>query len=294
MTNPWLRRIGHRRVTALAVALGGLLTALLPTAPASADATALRLRPDFKLPFTCDQQWLLTTYRGHAPDDKKIDFFQVGANTWNAAVRASAGGTVTEAFPNVGGLEINHGHGWFTIYLHMQKIRVKVGQKVRQGTILGRVGMVNTQVPHLHYEQLLDKNGDNDGETDEMEFPVLDGKEYRLNPDSRPFPTVKSGNVCGDDKDRTGILTFPTWGTDLAVRAEATTGSEQVATIPSPETVLVRCQKRGEKITVGGTTNDAWSYLPKYGGYLSNIFVRVRESWLEGVPECGGSGYGRT
>ena len=34
----------------------------------------------------------------------------------------------------------DHGHGISTIYLHMQKLLVKNGQKIKQGDVIGTVG----------------------------------------------------------------------------------------------------------------------------------------------------------
>ncbi|WP_311765186.1 hypothetical protein [Streptomyces zingiberis] len=79
---------------------------------------------------------------------------------------------------------------------------------------------------------------------------------------------------------------FPTWGTDVNIRASATTTSARVATLPGPTTVRVSCQVRGQMVHYQSWSNDAWSYLPDYGGYLSNIFIDVAEGWLPGVPTC--------
>ncbi|MFD5030343.1 hypothetical protein ACFWM0_07960 [Streptomyces sp. NPDC058405] len=80
--------------------------------------------------------------------------------------------------------------------------------------------------------------------------------------------------------------TFPTWGTDVRIRQQATTASAEVGRLAGPTQVNVQCQVHGQRITVDGITNDAWSYLPSYGGYISNIFIDVADSWLPGVPQC--------
>ncbi|WP_229700741.1 N-acetylmuramoyl-L-alanine amidase [Streptomyces camponoticapitis] len=79
---------------------------------------------------------------------------------------------------------------------------------------------------------------------------------------------------------------FPTWGTGVSIRQEATTTSAQVASLAGPTSVRVQCQKRGQLVNYQGYSNDAWSYLPDYGGYISNIFIDVSDSWLPGVPTC--------
>jgi len=48
---------------------------------------------------------------------------------------------------------LDHGHGYTTMYGHLQDIHVKPGDRVQAGQILGTVGTSgNTTGPHLHYE----------------------------------------------------------------------------------------------------------------------------------------------
>lgn len=50
-------------------------------------------------------------------------------------------------------IAINHGHGYTTVYGHLQKILVKVGQKVEERQQIGLVGSTGSSTgPHLHYE----------------------------------------------------------------------------------------------------------------------------------------------
>ena len=50
-------------------------------------------------------------------------------------------------------VEIDHGYGFMTKYCHMQKFRVKPGQKVTRGQCIGDVGDTGSSTsPHLHYE----------------------------------------------------------------------------------------------------------------------------------------------
>jgi len=59
-------------------------------------------------------------------------------------IKAMLDGTVTLAEPDLfytgGTLIFDHGHGISTLYMHMEKILVKKGQKVKQGDIIGTVG----------------------------------------------------------------------------------------------------------------------------------------------------------
>jgi murein DD-endopeptidase MepM/ murein hydrolase activator NlpD len=51
---------------------------------------------------------------------------------------------------------VDHGGGLFTEYLHLSKIRVKIGQAVHQGQIVGNLGHTGRVTgPVLHYGAVL-------------------------------------------------------------------------------------------------------------------------------------------
>lgn len=54
---------------------------------------------------------------------------------------------------------IRHGFGYETLYGHLSKYKVRAGQKVKRGDIIGYVGSTGrSEAPHLHYE--VHKNGE--------------------------------------------------------------------------------------------------------------------------------------
>ena len=56
-------------------------------------------------------------------------------------------------------VEIRHRDGYITRYAHLSKIRVKVGQRVESGKVIGNVGSTGRSTgPHLHYEVRKHKN----------------------------------------------------------------------------------------------------------------------------------------
>ena len=71
-------------------------------------------------------------------------------------VRATATGSVTIAgrrggYGNM--VEVSHGNGLATRYGHLSEIDVKVGQTVRIGEVVGKIGSTGRSTgPHLHYE----------------------------------------------------------------------------------------------------------------------------------------------
>lgn len=70
-------------------------------------------------------------------------------------IMATASGTVTESRRRGGNgnyVKIRHNGTYTTQYLHMRRRKVRVGQYVRQGQIIGTVGMTgNTSGPHVCY-----------------------------------------------------------------------------------------------------------------------------------------------
>ena len=48
---------------------------------------------------------------------------------------------------------IDHGFGYQTLYGHMSELKVRAGQKVKRGDVIGEVGSTGLSTgPHLHYE----------------------------------------------------------------------------------------------------------------------------------------------
>ena len=71
-------------------------------------------------------------------------------------VGAMASGVVSLAETGMyftgGTVMVDHGHGLHSIYVHLQDVRVEVGQDVAQGAILGTVGSTGRATgPHLHW-----------------------------------------------------------------------------------------------------------------------------------------------
>jgi len=196
--------------------ISGLLlanSALLVVTAADSETTILvsDARPNFQLPFQCGQQWRLDSYsKEHAPAlDMVREPDQQG--TEGSLVVASASGTVKLSFyhENTPGandgagnvIQIDHGGGWFTTYLHLQSRSVQAGQKVAQGQEIGHVGKTgktSNGTPHLHFEQAFSKNGSGTatwGEPKSDRVPaVFDGVNYGQ--DSKTWRNVTSHNSC--------------------------------------------------------------------------------------------------
>src|SRR5580704_9897815 len=76
------------------------------------------------------------------------------------AIRVTAGGTVVSAGWSGGYgrmIEVDHGNGLSTRYGHLSEIDVQVGQTVKAGQTVGRMGSTGRSTgPHLHYETRID------------------------------------------------------------------------------------------------------------------------------------------
>src|ERR1700731_3701703 len=85
-----------------------------------------------------------------------IDF----RGTFGEPIHATAAGTVTSAGWSGGYgqmVEVDHGNGLATRYGHLSEIDVKVGQSIRIGQVVGRLGSTGRSTgPHLHYESRVD------------------------------------------------------------------------------------------------------------------------------------------
>lgn len=82
---------------------------------------------------------------------------------------------------------IDHGFGYETLYAHLHRYNVRVGQKVTRGDIIGFVGSTGrSQAPHLHYEVIKDNERINPinfyyGNLSAEEFEILLRKSQQEN-----------------------------------------------------------------------------------------------------------------
>ena len=74
-----------------------------------------------------------------------------------APVRAARAGTVRYSGSGLRGygktVILDHGNGWRTLYAHNSRLAVRLGERVRQGQVIARVGKTgNATGDHCHFE----------------------------------------------------------------------------------------------------------------------------------------------
>ncbi|WP_214415505.1 M23 family metallopeptidase [Sphaerisporangium fuscum] len=141
-----------------------LLLSLAGGVALAPSASAAGPRPNFQLPFPCNQTWTGNSNGSSAHQSWEIDFNRGStpdADLGDTVVAAAAGKVVisanqgsTNGFGNL--VKIDHGGGWSTYYAHLRVRSVSEGQQVSQGQKIGEVGNTskpgNNISPHLHYE----------------------------------------------------------------------------------------------------------------------------------------------
>lgn len=80
----------------------------------------------------------------------------IGAPKGAPVIAADSGYVIQAGWSNVGYgnmILINHGNGYLTRYAHLSALNVEVGDSVKKGQLIGRVGSTgNSTGPHLHFE----------------------------------------------------------------------------------------------------------------------------------------------
>ncbi|QQP98680.1 M23 family metallopeptidase [Lysobacter enzymogenes] len=221
-------------------------------------------RPNFQMPFACNQTWYGDTYPGHGlryAVDLNHKPRPLSDADLGSPVVASAAGKATTYNPHPGTgygklVVIDHGGGWTTWYAHLDSIAVGNGANVSQGQKIGTLGKTtrpgNSISAHLHYEQRL--NGDDQKIVWNGSTIVYD--QYEVAYKSRNSCGTAPGGVAG---------TVRTAGSPLNVRSGPGTTYSVVGSLANGAAVTIRCQKTGETITGTYGTSNIWNNVGAAG-----------------------------
>ncbi|MBA2773314.1 MAG: M23 family metallopeptidase [Nocardioidaceae bacterium] len=144
-----------------ALRLGVLAGAAAVVVSTAAPAYAIE-KPDFQMPFGCEDRWEASSWSGHSPSALSVDWNR-DAYDEGQPVLAAASGVVTSVV-DLGDssyglyVVVDHGGGWSTLHAHLLRSFVAVGQLVDQGQVIGLLGNSGGSTgAHLHYEQRLNR-----------------------------------------------------------------------------------------------------------------------------------------
>lgn len=119
------------------------------------------LSTQFRWPFSQNQKYYISSYFGYRNGPYQYEHHN-GVDIVvpkGTSILASAGGVVTRSeyapvFGNV--VVISHGNGLQTLYCHCSSRLVSVGDKVKQGEVIAKVGSTGQSTgPHLHFAFIL-------------------------------------------------------------------------------------------------------------------------------------------
>jgi predicted chitinase len=244
----------------ICLALGNAIIPVARTAAGGAVANNANTRPRFFIPFPAGARTDLKSYRGHNPDDKKVDMYAAG---WPNVVTSAPGRVHRLVAP--GGCLVRHfvpgtrnPGNWYTLYLHMTNV-VANGTVLGQGERVGVPGSVGTGARHLHYEQLHDRAGKGDAFTADMVRPAF--VEHN---NGQPFamPVGEPGIRGVISQNRRGVAPAPsptpppappTGDTDMATPVQV--GREKALVLQANQNVNIgwpnRLQDPGNAFSAG-------------------------------------------
>jgi len=226
-------------------------------------------RPNFQMPFACNQTWYGDTYPGHglryAVDLNHKPRPLSDADLGSPIVASAAGKAATyNPHPGTGYgklVVIDHGGGWTTWYAHLDSIAIANGANVQQGQKIGTLGKTtrpgNSISAHLHYEQRLN----NDDQKIVWNGSTIVYDQYEVAYKSRNSCSTAPGGVAG---------TVRTSGSALNVRSGPGTTYSVVGSLANGSAVTIRCQKTGETITGTYGTSNLWNNVGAAG---SNRYI---------------------
>lgn len=172
------RALHHRHLSAIWL-LALSLTFIAAAVPQPVAAAA----PSLILPTVPGEHWrIIQGYAcgtHNAWDRYSLDLVQVDGPTYNAPIRAVAGGSVWHWQHGSGTLILSHGDRFFTMYTHMARaVTTQRGHYFEAGQVLGYAGDRGSPgVPHLHFTAF---TANRDGWSGKQSIPLRFAEGYDL------------------------------------------------------------------------------------------------------------------
>jgi len=284
-------------LTAAAMA-GGLI-------PAAFAGTA-QAAPSLDLPFKCKSTMYGKVWTGHIPANG-IDFNGAGGGDSDIGVPivASGAGRVIKSLyydrkSNIGYgnvVEIRHEGGVRTFYAHLRDRKVKTGQRVRRGQLIGHLGKSSakyTFAAHLHYEQR-----NSSGSVIKSRFRGKLAPEYAnidtsikhvsrncaatpapQQPDPTPQQPTPTPQHPGVPLPNSGFRRTATIRTDnglpVHARRAPRPSAASVRTFSNGNRVKIVCQTTGARVTGKYGTSRLWDLIDLgngRGAYVTDTYV---------------------
>ena len=217
----------------------------------------------------------------------KVVFCQTGhKNNKGATGNASYGNCV----------KLDHGHGYSTLYAHLATVKVKNGENVKQGQVIGTMGNTgNSYGTHLHFEVRLDNHNIDPIPYLEADLPLPIVKKLSVKYKVYTKKWLTEVVDCNDDnedgyagiqgKNMTALIAKPTKGT-LKYRVHLVDGNW----LPWVENYTDYAGIRGKNIdAVQMQLLNVTGYDVQYR--VSPSANKGWYSWCTGLSDATGDGY---
>jgi hypothetical protein len=163
------------------------------------------------------------------------------------------------------------GQSVLTVYAHMEKIAVQVGQRVKTGDTLGYVGLTgNTTGPHVHFEVRLEKNN-----------------TYMVqNPELWMAPPTDCGVLVGQFKDVSGIYLT---GKTVWIKSESSGNSWTILTYADQE--VRNDDYYGENLVLGDLPIGKYQITFYYSYHYYEYEIAISPGAITFVSFAGSKGF---
>lgn len=202
-------------------------------------------------------------------------------------------GTVTRAgwFDGYGyGVQVNHPGGVNSFYGHLSAIKVKVGQSIEPGTVIGNVGSTGRSTgPHLHFE--VDANG-----RSKVDPTNYADKLFRFGGNvkakTRPSTSTQPSTQTAKPPEQTTQRAQESSQSSTQISQQPRTAKVQPQTLSLPENVIASAPRPERKIQAYPSYSEGQSYIIEKTTLISSLNPNEGQSSPVMIPVGGGGSGG--